>query len=91
MLRQYLRIFDINFINELDKIVYNSCQQAKAIKIYNCIPQMQAKYLYQFIYINFVGPINSLRFEEKCYFFTFTNNFTRHIKMYIKNKKSNWF
>lgn len=60
------------------------------IKIYNHESQKQADQLYQFVYTDLVGPINSINFSGKKYFLTFTNNTTRMIEIYMGIKKSNW-
>lgn len=89
--RQYLRTLDIDFTNEPDEIVCDSCLRAKATKIYNRKTQKRAEYLYYFIYTNLVILINFLEFGGELYFFTFTNNFTRYTGTNTRNKKSDWF
>ena len=78
-------------MNEPDEIVYDSCQRAKATKIYNCEPQKRADYPYQFIHTHLVGLINPLGFGRERYFFIFTDDFTRHTETYTGIKKSDWF
>ncbi len=90
-LRQYLWSLDIDFTNEPDEIVCNSCQQTKKTKIYNRKPQKRAEYLYQFIHTHLVGLINSLGFGGERYFFIFIEDFTEHTETYNGNKTSNWF
>lgn len=70
MPRQYLRTLDIDFTNESDETVCDSCQPAKASKIYNCKSQKLAKYPYQFVHTDLVGPINPAGFGGERYFFT---------------------
>lgn len=43
-LRQYLRTFNIDFTNEPNEIICNSCQRVKATKIFNRKPQKQSEY-----------------------------------------------
>ncbi len=69
----------------------DSCQRAKAIKVYNCSPQERAKRPYQFIHIDLVRPISPESFGEEQYFFTFTDDYTRHTETFTGTQKSEWF
>lgn len=57
-LRQYLKGLNIDYVNNSDNLVCDSCQRAKATKVYNCNPQEKAKRPYQFIHTDLVGPIS---------------------------------
>lgn len=70
----------IDYINKPDNLVCNSCQRAKAIKVYNRDPQEKAERPYQFIYTDLDGPITPLGFGGERYFFTFIDDYTRYTK-----------
>lgn len=90
-LMQYLKELNINYVNNSNHLVYDSCQKAKATKVYNCSPQERAKHLYQSIHTDLVGPISPQDFGGEQYFFTFINNYTRHTETFTGTQKNNWF
>lgn len=90
-LRQHLKGLGIDYINERDNLVCDSCQRAKATKVYNRSPQERARRPYQFIHTDVVGPIRPQGFGGERYFFTFTDDFTRHIETFTGTQKSDWF
>lgn len=89
-LRRRLRTFEIPFIEDARDFVCDSCQRAKASKIYNCKPQKRSEHPYQFIHTDLVGPISPTGFSGERYFFTFTDDCTRHTETYTGAKKSDW-
>lgn len=91
-LKRYLRELDIEYSDDLPGHICDSCQRAKATKIYNRQePQKRAKAPFQFIHTDLVGPINPVGFGGEKYFFTFTDDFTRYTETYTGAKKSDWF
>lgn len=56
-LRKYLNKLRISFIDDGKDHMCNSCQQAKATKIYNQESPEQSEHAYQFIHTDLVGPI----------------------------------
>ena len=58
--------------------------------IYNCKPQKRSEHPYQFIHTDLVGPISPTGFSGERYFFTFTDDCTRHTETYTGAKKSDW-
>ena len=92
LLKQYLRQLDIEYSNDLPGHICDSCQRAKATKIYNRQkPQKRAKAPFQFTHTDLVGPISPVGFGGGKYFFTFTDDFTRYTETYTGVKKSDWF
>lgn len=63
-LKTFLRHFDIAYVDDSDRYICDSCQRAKATKIFNREPQRP----YQFIYTDLVGPINPVSFSGERYF-----------------------
>lgn len=47
--------------------------------------------LYQYIYVDFMGPIMLISFGKEQYFFMFTDNNTCITKTHIVKQKSEWF
>ncbi len=91
-LKQHLHKLVIDYLDNSEKHVYDSCQRAKATKTYNRHePQKQASTAYQFIYTDLVGPINPISFGGGRNFFTFTDDFTRYTEVYTGVQKSDWF
>lgn len=91
-LRKHLQRLKISFIDDSEKHVCDSCQRGKATKIYNRQnPQERAKFPFEFIYTDLVGPIRPIGFGGERYFFTFTDDFTRYTETYTGAKKSDWF
>lgn len=76
-------------MDDSEKHVCDSCQRAKATKIYNRHePQKRATTAYQFVHTDLVGPINPVGFGGERYFFTFTDNLTRYTEIYTGAQKS---
>lgn len=91
-LKQHLHKLEIEYIDDSANTVCDSCQRAKATKIYNRHnPQKRANEAYQFIHTDLVGPINPVRFGGEKYFFTFTDDFTLYTEVYTGTHKSEWF
>lgn len=91
-LKQHLRKLEIDYLDDSERHVCDSCQRAKATKIYNRHePQKRAATAYQFIHTDLVGPINLVGFGGERYFFTFTDDLTRYTKVYTGAQKSDWF
>lgn len=62
-LRKHLQRLKISFIDDSEKHVCDSCQRAKATKIYNRQnPQERAKFPFEFIHTDLVGPIRPIGF-----------------------------
>lgn len=89
-LKTFLRRLQITFDNDSNGLICDSCQRAKATKVYNQEPQRRAQRPYQFIHTDLVRPIKPVGFVGERYFFTFTDNCTRLTKTYIGAKKSDW-
>ena len=87
---KYLNELGILFVDDGKDHVCDSCQRAKATKIYNREPQERSQYPYQFIHTDLVGPITPTGFSGERYFFTFTDDCTRHTETYTGTKKSDW-
>lgn len=87
-LKRHLTSHNIYYNN--DEHVCDSCEGAKAIKRYNCIPQKRRKRPYQLIHTDIVGLIILIRFGVKRYFFTFTDDHMCITKTYITRWKSKW-
>lgn len=88
--KTFLHRLKISFNDDSNGYICNSCQWAKAIKVYNREPQKRAQRLYQLIHIDLVGPIKSISFSGERYFFTFINDCTRMTETYTGSRKSNW-
>ncbi len=80
--RQYLKGLNIEHVNDSDNLVCDSCQRTKATKVYNRSPQERAKRPYQFIHTDLVGPISPQGFGGERYFFTITDDYTRHTETF---------
>lgn len=89
-LKTFFQHLNIAYIHNFNDFICDSCHQAKTKKIYNCQPQDWAQQQYQFVYINFIGPINPVSFGRECYFFIFTDDYTRITEIYTGTKKNNW-
>ncbi len=89
-LRQYLKGINIDYVNNSDNLVCDSCQRAKATKVYNRSPQERAKRPYQFIHTDLVRPISPQGFSWEQYFFMFTNDYTWHTETFTGTQKSDW-
>lgn len=70
--------------------VCDSCQHAKATKIYNRESHEQSQHQYQFIHKDLVGPIPPTGFLGELYFFSFTDDCTLHTETCTGTKKSDW-
>lgn len=91
-LKQYLRQLDIDYLDDLLGQICDSCQRAKATKIYyRQEPQKRGKAPFQFIHTDLVDPINPVGFGGEKYSFFFTDDFTRYTETYTGVKKSDWF
>lgn len=91
-LKQHLHKLEIDYIDNSAKYVYDNCQRAKIMKIYNRHnPQKQASKAYPFIYTDLVDLINPIDFGDERYFFIFTDSFMWYTKVYINTHKSKWF
>ena len=91
-LKNHLRRLDIDFIDDSENHVCDSCQRAKDTKIYNRHdPQKRAKAPFEFVHTDLVGPIRPIGFGGEQYFFTFMDDFTRYTETYTGAKKSDWF
>lgn len=78
VLKNYLQRLNIDFLDDSENRVCDSCHRAKATKVYNCHePQKRAKSPFEFIHTDLVGPIKPIGFGGERYFFTFTDDFTR--------------
>lgn len=89
-LKKYLNRLKVDYVDNSESYICNSCQYAKKTKIYNWDPQKRSTQPYHFIHIDLVGLINSLGLLGKKYFFTFTKDCTRYTETYTGSKKSNW-
>lgn len=89
-LKIYLNCLNISYTNNSGRYIYDSYLRAKTTKIYYHDPQKQAKWPYQYIYIDLVKSINLIGFVDKRYFFTFTDDATWMIDIYTGTKKNNW-
>lgn len=58
------------------KFYCDTCELAKATKQYNWILRLWLIIKYSEIHTNFVGPITPYSFQDKQYFFTFTDGAT---------------
>ena len=91
-LKQHLHKLEIDYMDDSAKYVCDSCQRAKATKIYNRHdPQKQASEAYHFIHTDLVGLTNPVGFGGERYFFTFTDDFTRYTEVYTGTRKREWF
>lgn len=90
LLKIHLNWLNIKYENNSYDYICDGCLWVKVTKSYNCDSQKHSNRLYQFIYIDLVGPINSINFVGEKYFIIFTDNTTRMTETYIKTKKSNW-
>lgn len=91
-IKKYLQRLNVNFVNDSEGHVCDSCQRSKATKIYNRHnPQRRAKAPFEFVHTDLVGPIKPIGFGGERYFFTFTDDFTRYTETYTGAKKSDWF
>lgn len=90
-LRSYLKRLNIDYINKPDHLICDSCQRAKATKIYSRDPQVRAKRPYEFIHTDLVWPLMPQGFGGERYFFTFTDYFTRYTETFTGKQKSDWF
>ena len=91
-LRSHLKRLNIVYTNKPDnQLVCDSCQRAKATKIYNRYPQERATRPYEFIHTDLIGPLTPQNFGGERYFFTFTDDFTRYTETYTGAQKSDWF
>ncbi len=79
-----------NICSTYDERICDSCKRAKVTKYYNCMPKKRAKRPYQFIHTDRVGPITSVEFGAKRYFFTFTDDKPRITEIYTGKRKSEW-
>ncbi len=77
-------------MDDSEGYVYDSCQRAKATKIYNQEPQKGSQQSYQFTHTELVGLINPVGFAGEQYFFTFTDDCTRYTETYTSLMKSDW-
>ena len=89
-LKTFLRRLGIAFNDDSNGHLCDSCQRAKAAKVYNREPQKRAQRPYQFIHTDLVGPIKPVGFAGERYFFTFTDDCTRLTETYTGTKKSDW-
>lgn len=91
-MKSYLQYLSIDFLDDLENHVYDSCHRAKATKVYNHHkPQNCAKAPFEFMHTGLVGPIKPIGFGGGRYFFTFTGECTRYTETYTEVKKSDWF
>lgn len=88
--KTFLHRLSIFFSNNSDGYICDSCQQAKAIKVYNWGPQKHVQKPYQLVHIDLVNPIKLIGYAGEHYFFTFTDNCTRITDTYTGSKKINW-
>lgn len=89
-LKTFLRHLDITYVDDSKDYICDSCQRAKATKVYNRQPQSRAQRPYQFVHTDLVGPINPVGFGGERYFFTFTDDCTRMTETYTGTIKSDW-
>lgn len=89
-LKTFLRRLGIPLNDDSNGYICDSCQRAKATKVYNREPQKRAQRPYQFIHTDLVGPIKPVGFSGERYFFTFTDDCTRLTETYTGTKKSDW-
>lgn len=89
-LKTFLRRLSIPFSNDSDGYICDSCQRAKATKVYNRGPQKRVQRPYQLVHTDLVGPIKPIGFAGERYFFTFTDDCTRMTDTYTGSKKSDW-
>lgn len=61
-LRKHLTRHNIEFVNDAEGFVCDSCERAKATKQYNRTPQRRAEKPYQYIHTDLVGPITLIGF-----------------------------
>ncbi len=91
-LKEHLHKLEIDYLDDSEKHMCDSCQRAKATKTYNRHePQKQANTAYQIIHTDLVGTINLIGFGGERYFFTFTDDFTRYTEVYTRVQKSDCF
>lgn len=62
-LQKHLQTLEIPFLEDARSFVCDSCQRAKATKIYNRTPQKRSEHPYQFIHTDLVGPISPTGFS----------------------------
>lgn len=89
-LKTFLHCLKIFFSDNSNGYICNSCQCAKATKVYNREPQKRAQRPYQLIHTDLVDPIKLIGFSGEHYFFIFTNDCTRMTETYTGSKKSDW-
>ena len=89
-LKAFLRRLEILFVDDAKDHICDSCNRAKATKVYNREPKKRAQRPYQFVHTDLVGPIKPLGFSGERYFFTFTDDCTRLTETYTASKKSDW-
>lgn len=89
-LKTFLRRLSIPFSNDSDGYICDSCQRAKATKIYNRGPQKRVQTPYQLVHTDLVGPIKPIGFAGERYFFTLTDDCTKMTDTYTGSKKSDW-
>lgn len=89
-LKANLKKLEVGYTDDSESHICDSCQRAKATKIYNREPQKRPQQPYQFIHTDLVGPIDPVGFACERYFFTFTNDCTRYTETYTGSKKSDW-
>lgn len=88
-LKNYLECLNISFIDNSKNHFCNNCYKAKVTKVYNCHkPQKWVKTFFEFIYTDLVRSIKIIGFEKEQYFFIFTDNFIKYMKIYTKVKKN---
>lgn len=90
MLKKHLAHYNIEFINDAEGFICNSCKRAKAKKQYNRNPQARATKPYQYIHKDLVVPITSISFGREKYFFPFTDDYTHTTETYTSKRKSKW-
>jgi hypothetical protein len=89
-LRSYLQHAKIKFLDDWGESVCDSCERAKATKIYNRAPQERAKRAYEYIHTDLVGPITPMGFQSERYFVTCTDDFSRESEIYTCREKKEW-
>lgn len=86
--KKHLTYHNIEFINNAERFIYNSCKKAKVKKQYNCNLQLRVTKPYWYIYTDLVGLITPISFERKRYFFMSTNDYTHITKTYTAKWKN---
>lgn len=89
-LKTILCCLKIPFIDDSKDYICDSCNRAKATKVYNREPKKHVQQSYQFVHIDFVGLMSLISFSDEQYFFTFIDDCTKLMETYIANKKSDW-